>query len=97
MVVTPLKQLLTVEEIESLASRSNLRFGKQILKDAKIVITNSNVFRRVATVSYKNNPLQTVDLMATNKGLRNICTCTSRKNMFCEHAIAVALHMHNVI
>ena len=89
-----LKQLLTVEEIEKLASRSNLRFGKQILKDAKIVITNTNVFRRVATVTYKNNPSQTVDLLSTNKGLRYTCTCTSRKNMFCEHAIAVGLAMH---
>ncbi len=91
MATTPLLSLITEKEIERLASRSHLRFGKQLLKDGVIQITNSNMFRRVATVKYKNNPLQTVEFLSDSKGLHYKCSCTNKKHFFCEHCAAVAL------
>jgi hypothetical protein len=94
MATFPLITFLTIEKIESLASRSNLRFGKQILKDAKIIVKTQNTFRRVATVQYKNNPIQTVEFLADHKGLHFKCSCANKKNFFCEHCTAVALSMN---
>jgi hypothetical protein len=94
MAIIPLLKQLSVTEIEKMASRSNFRFGKQLLKDAKINVQTNNVFRRIATVSYKNHPEQKVEFLSDHKGLHYKCSCSNRKNMFCEHCIAVALGMH---
>ncbi len=91
MATAPLLTHITLEKIDSLASRSHLRFGKQILKDGKIVFTASNAYKRVATVHYKKNPIQTVEFFADHKGLHYKCSCTNKKNFFCEHCAAVAL------
>lgn len=93
MVVLPLATILSQKEIEKMASRSNLRFGKQMAESAKIVFTLQNIFHITATVEHKNAALQTVDLLSTNKGLQFKCSCTNKKNVFCEHCTAVALKM----
>ncbi len=94
MAITPLMTLLAPAEIEKLASRSNFRFGKTLLKDAKIVFKTSNTFRRIATVNYKNYPAQTVEFLSDHKGMHFKCSCANKKNFFCEHCTAAALAMH---
>jgi len=93
MATIPILDLLTEKDVEKLASRSHLRFGKQIIKNGTITITNSNMFRRIAVVKYKNNPLQTVEFLSDNKGLHYKCSCTNKKHFFCEHCAAVALSL----
>lgn len=93
MAVLPLASILPNEEIEKMASRSNLRFGKQMAEKAKILFSMNNEFHITATVEHKNAAIQTVDLLSTNKGLHFKCSCTNKKNIFCEHCTAVALKM----
>ncbi len=87
----PLLSLITIEEIEALASRSNFRYGREIAENAEITIQKKNTFNRIAEVRHGNSPVQTVEVMVTAKGLRWKCTCTNRKNIFCEHVVAVCL------
>lgn len=87
----PIKTILSPPEIERLASRSNFRYGKEIAEDGKITIEKENTFNVRAQVEYKSSEKRTVDLMSTTKGLRWKCTCTNRKDMFCQHCVALGI------
>lgn len=87
----PLLSLIKPEILEELASRSNFRYGKEIFKDGEIKVIKSNVFNLVAEVRSKNKTARTVSLSSTPKGLRWKCTCTGRKDLFCNHAVAVGM------
>lgn len=89
----PLISLLTEEVIEDLASRGNFRYGKEIAEEANFTIEKSNTFNVAAKVKFRNNETRTVELMSTVKGLRFKCTCTSKKNFFCQHCTGLALHI----
>lgn len=86
----PIKHLITEEEVEKLASRSHLRLGRQMSEDWNISYTKTNVFNIHADLKHKNT-LEQVEISSTSKGLRWKCTCSNRKNYFCEHVVAVAL------
>ncbi len=89
----PITELLPLKTIELLATRSNFRFGKNIADSGEIKITKENTFNRVADIKYKNSSVVTSELMSTSKGLRYKCTCTAKKNYFCEHCTALALFL----
>jgi uncharacterized Zn finger protein len=89
----PITEMLPLKLIEQLASRSNYRFGKNIAEDGEIKITKENTFNRIATVKRKNASPQTVELMSTSKGLRYKCSCSAKKDNFCEHCVALALYL----
>lgn len=87
----PIKSFLTEEFLEDLASRSYFRFGKQIAKDGDVKIQKTNTFNIVAKVQHKEGEMRTVELMSTPKGFRFRCTCSAKKNFFCQHCVAVGL------
>jgi uncharacterized Zn finger protein len=93
----PLLSLISMEQLEKLASRSNFRYGQEIAKNGKIHIEKSNTFNIIATVQSKNKNTRTVELSSTSKGFRWKCTCTGRKDLFCNHCVAVGLFAINDI
>ena len=92
----PVLSLISLEQLEKLASRSNFRYGQEIFKNGKIEITKSNTFNIVATVKSKNKNARTAELSSTSKGLRWKCTCTGRKDLFCNHCVAVGIFANNI-
>ncbi|MGE5392725.1 MAG: SWIM zinc finger family protein [Candidatus Saccharibacteria bacterium] len=86
----PILTLVTEEQLEELASRSNFRSGKQISEDGTINFSKRNSFNLIAEVKVNNSEKRTVQLISTPKGLRWKCSCTSRKDLFCKHCVAAA-------
>jgi hypothetical protein len=89
----PVKTLITEEEITKLASRSNFRLGKAIFKDGKFQVEKSNPYVEEVKLSYKNGEAVSVRVESTSKGLRWKCSCNSRKDLFCQHCIALGLYI----
>lgn len=89
----PVHELLTEYVVKDLASRSNLRYGQDIVKNGQVIFEKANAFHQVAKVSFRNGETRTVDLLSTPKGLRYKCTCTSRKDLFCKHMVAAGLSL----
>lgn len=87
----PLRTFLTEEQIEALATRSYFRYGKQIAEAGDVKVLKTNTFNIVARVQHAKGEARTVELMSTPKGFRYRCTCSSRKNLFCQHCVAVGL------
>ena len=87
----PVTSLLSLEGLKVLGSRSNFRYGQDIYKNGKIIFDTSNAFHIVAQVKYGNKEIRAVDFLSTPKGLRTKCSCTARKDLFCEHCVAVGL------
>lgn len=89
----PVKSFITMDKLQRLASRSNFRYGQELVKESGIKITDQNTFNIVAEVARGKHASETVELRSTTKGFRFTCTCSSRKNNFCEHCTAVGLFM----
>ena len=87
----PIQILITTELIAELASRSNLRLGKAIAEDGKFEVEKTNTYGITARISHKSGQSRTVHLESTPKGLRWKCTCSSRKDLFCQHCVALGL------
>ena len=89
-----LESLLSEDEIQLLATRSNFRYGKEILKDGTFTILKENRFNFELTIQYRNHQTRTTELQSTVKGLRYKCTCSNKKEFFCNHCVAAALYLH---
>lgn len=87
----PVINLVTLEVLKELASRSNFRYGRDIAKSGTITFDTVNAFHVVARVAFRGGQTRTVDILSTPKGLRFKCTCTARKDLFCNHCVAVGL------
>lgn len=87
----PVKSFLTEEQLQDLATRSNFRYGQKIAAAGDVKVLKQNVFNIVARVQHGNGEARTVELMSTSKGFRTRCTCSSRKDLFCQHCVAVGL------
>lgn len=85
------KELVTRELLKEWASRSHFRYGQDIAKNGTITFDTVNAFHVVAKVAFRGGQTRTVDVLSTPKGLRFKCTCTSRKDLFCNHCVAVGL------
>ncbi len=86
-----IQDLISVEKIEELASRSNFRYGKEIAKNGEIEILDRNAFNIVARVKDGGKQARIAELRSTTKGLRWKCTCSNRKDLFCQHIAAVGI------
>lgn len=86
----PLKNLFTEIEIQKLASRSHFRLGKQMAEEWEIMFTKVNVFNIHADLKHKNT-LHHTEISSTTKGLRWKCSCSAKKNYFCEHITAIGI------
>ncbi len=89
----PVASLITLEEITKLASRSNLRLGKAIAEDGKFEEEKQNPYVSMFRISHKSGQTRTVRVESTSKGSRWKCTCNSRKDLFCQHCVALGLHI----
>ena len=89
----PVATLITIEEITKLASRSNLRLGKAIAEEGKFEPEKSNPYVIMTKILHKSGQGRTVRVESTPKGLRWKCTCSSRKDLFCQHCVALGLHI----
>lgn len=87
----PVTSLVSIEELKVLGSRSNFRYGQDIRKHGEVIFDKSNAYHLVAKVKHGNREVRTVDFLSTPKGLRTKCSCTARKDLFCEHCVAVGL------
>jgi uncharacterized Zn finger protein len=90
----PLAALITIEQLEKLATRSDFRYGQRVFKHADILFTDSNIFNIVAEVKSSNGEFETIEIHSTTKGLRWKCSCTARKGLFCKHGVAVGFFVH---
>lgn len=89
----PVKNLISLELLKELASRSNFRYGQDIAENGTITYDMENAFHVIAHVVFRGGQARTVDVLSTPKGLRFKCTCTSRKDLFCNHCVAVGLSL----
>lgn len=89
----PVKTLVNLEVVSELASRSNFRLGKAMAEDGQFKIEKSNPFVEEVKLSYKNGQVRDIRVESTSKGLKWKCSCSSRKDLFCEHCVALGLYI----
>jgi uncharacterized Zn finger protein len=87
----PVTSFVTIEELQKLASRSNFRYGQELAKNSTITFPENKTFYVEAEVKTKSRDPEKLLLQSTSKGLKWKCSCTARKNFFCEHAVAVGI------
>lgn len=89
----PILEIITESTVTDLASRSNLRFGKTLLKNEHVKIVKQNTFNIDGKVQHSKSQEYDTWLGSTSKGLRWKCSCTSKKEYFCEHCVALSLKL----
>jgi len=89
----PVKFLINLEEITKHGSRSNLRLGKAIAEEGEFQVEKTNPYVELVKINHKGGQSRTVRVESTPKGLRWKCTCSSRKDLFCQHCVALGLHI----
>jgi len=87
---------VTAELVKDLASRSYFRYGQAIAADEDVKIVEQNTFNIVAHVQHGRGEKRTVELASTPTGFKFKCTCSNRKNLFCQHCVAVGLWMNKL-
>ncbi len=91
MAISPIKAFLTEYAINKLASRSNFRYGKQIAENGEVTFPKRNMFNITAEVKLRDKETQTVTFVSSSKGFRYKCSCTNKKDFFCEHCVAAGI------
>lgn len=87
----PVLELISLEKLEGLASRSNFRYGKNIFKNGDVGFEKVNAFNLVGMVEGGGTEKRSVEITSTAKGLRWKCSCTAKKDFFCKHCVALGL------
>ncbi len=87
----PIRTFISPELIEKLASRSNFRYGKTLVKDEALKITKENAYNIHAQVKHSSKLEYLVEFTASSKGFRWKCSCNSKKDYFCEHSAALGI------
>ncbi len=79
--------------LESLATPSNRRLGRQIVAEGGVELTTFAPLHVTATVgpTPASPQKRTVDLRVEDGRLRWSCTCTRRADLFCKHCVAAAV------
>lgn len=88
--VESLSGYLSLEYIRSLATSSNLRLGREIVKSHGVEFMELGPYLVVARVQPWGGVRRTTELRATEEGLAWKCTCTGTR-LFCKHCVAAAL------
>ena len=81
---------LSLEYIRSLATASNLRLGREIVKSHGVEFIEIGPYVAVARVQPEGGVSRTAELRLTEQGLVWKCTCTSTR-LFCKHCVALAI------
>jgi uncharacterized Zn finger protein len=90
----PINSLIEPEMLKKLSTRSHYRYGEEIAEEGEITFDRENTFNLIAKVKFRNSQPRTAELMSTTKGFRWKCTCSSKKDLFCQHCVAVGLFRH---
>ncbi len=80
------------DRLESLATPSNLRLGRQIVAEGGVECLSTgprHVKARVGKVPSATQA-RTVELVVEGE-LTWSCTCTRRRDLFCKHCVATAI------
>ncbi|MBP9686407.1 MAG: hypothetical protein KBD66_01240 [Candidatus Doudnabacteria bacterium] len=70
-----------------------MRLGKEMVSDEAVGVQERGPFILKATVGFRNGQIHAARIDATSKGLRYLCSCSSRKGNFCSHLAAVVLFL----
>lgn len=85
--------IIASDQIERLATPSNLRLGRQIVAEGgveRLPAEPRHVKARVGKVPSAEQA-RTVELFVDDGELKWSCTCTRRRDLFCKHCVAAAL------
>lgn len=82
-------ELVDEATLHLLATPANFRLGHDIVAAGGVDLIESTPERVTAKVT--GDQARTVELRATEQGLKWKCTCTSRKDLFCKHCVATAI------
>jgi hypothetical protein len=76
-----------------LATSANLRLGRKIVDHGGVELAWHGPLRASAKVGDLSAAAQRriVELTSSASGLEWSCTCTTRRDLFCEHCVATAL------
>ncbi len=85
-----LTRCLSLEYIRSLATASNLRLGREIVKSHGVEFIEIGSYEAVARVQPEGGVSRTTEVRLTEQGLAWKCTCT-RTRLFCKHCVALAI------
>jgi hypothetical protein len=69
-----LKSLISDESLQKLATPSDLRLGKEIIETGSVEIIENSPFKILAKATARDGQKRTVELFATDEGLK--CSCT---------------------
>lgn len=87
----PVRTLINAKQIEELASRSNFRYGKTLVKDEAFKITKENAYNIHALVKHSSKLEYLTEFSSTSKGFRWKCSCNAKKDYFCEHCAGLGI------
>jgi uncharacterized Zn finger protein len=81
--------LVTPAAIETLATRSNLRLGREIVASGGVEFQEFEPLRVWAKVT--GGQRRNVELLSDQGELSWRCSCTKRADLICKHCVAAAL------
>lgn len=86
-------ELANSEAVENLATPSNIRLGRELADGGAVQVFVASADRIQARVGGGQSATQSrlVGLWIGERGLSWSCTCTNDRQLFCKHAVAVAL------
>ena len=89
-IIKSLAGCLSLEYVRSLATSSNLRQGREIVKSHGVEFIEIGPCVAVARVQPEGGVSRTTELHFTEQHLAWKCTCTSTR-LFCKHCVALAI------
>jgi uncharacterized Zn finger protein len=81
--------LVDPDHLRRLATRSNLRLGEEIVRQGGVELIEFGPSKVVARVG--GGQRRKAELDSTPQGLAWRCSCTSRRELFCKHCVALAI------
>lgn len=82
-------ELVNEAALHLLATPSNYKLGHDIVATGGVTL--HTVTPEHVTAKVIGKQLRTVELNATEHGLKWKCTCTAHEDVFCKHCVATAI------
>lgn len=91
--MTAIDAYLRLASVKARARPADFRLGREIAAHGEVEILEREPDRILAKAGRKDHKIQRrqVELRATTAGLTWRCTCTTKRDLFCKHCVAVAL------
>ena len=91
--MTAIAAYLRLASVKARARASDFRLGSEIAAKQGVEIVERGADFVQAKVGLKDHKIQRrrVELRATTAGLVWRCSCTTKRDLFCKHCVAVAL------